>query len=68
MTMEPPASAMDALVRGTLDGMPILAGILAVLIVAIASVALVDMVLGLLPHWSGAPVSLERSSPCPSGR
>ena len=60
LTMEPPASALDALVRGTLDGIPILAGILAVLIVAIASVALVDMVLGLLPHWGGAPVSLER--------
>lgn len=60
LTLERPASALDAVVRGTLDGIPILAGILAVLIVAVASVALVDMALGLLPHWSGAPVSLER--------
>ena len=60
LVMERPASALDALVRGTLDGIPILAGILAVLIVAVASVALVDTALGLLPDWSDAPVSLER--------
>ncbi len=57
---DPPASALDALVRGTLDGIPILAGILAVLIVAVASVALIDMGLGLLPHWGGTAVTLER--------
>lgn len=60
LTMERPASALDALVRGTLDGIPILAGILAVLIVAVATVALVNMALGLLPHWGETPVSLER--------
>src|SRR5271163_334316 len=46
-----PASALDALVRGTLDGIPILAGILATLLVAVAMVALLNMALGLLPHW-----------------
>ena len=42
-------SALDALVKGTLDGVPILASIIAVLIVAVAAVALVNMALGLLP-------------------
>ena len=46
---DPPLSSMDALVKGTLDGIPILAGIIAVLIVAVAAVALVNMAFGLLP-------------------
>jgi concentrative nucleoside transporter, CNT family len=54
-----PASALDALVHGTLDGIPILVGILATLLVAVALVALVNMALGLLPHWGNAPISLQ---------
>jgi concentrative nucleoside transporter, CNT family len=54
-----PASALDALVRGTLAGIPILAGILATLLVAVAMVALLNMALSLLPHWGDAPVSLQ---------
>jgi concentrative nucleoside transporter, CNT family len=54
-----PASALDALVRGTLDGVPILAGILATLLVAVAVVALVNMALGLLPHWGNQAISLQ---------
>jgi CNT family concentrative nucleoside transporter len=57
---DPPVSALDALVKGTLDGIPILAGIIAVLLVAVASVALVNMALGLLPPWDDAPVTLQR--------
>ncbi len=57
---EPPASALDALVKGTLDGIPILAGIIATLVVAVALVALVNMALGLLAHWGGAAISLQR--------
>jgi len=56
---DPPVSALDALVRGTLDGIPILAGILAVLLVAVATVALVNMALGLLPHWGSDPITLQ---------
>jgi concentrative nucleoside transporter, CNT family len=55
-----PTSSLDALVKGTLDGIPILAGIIAVLIVAVASVALVNMALGLLPPWDHTPVTLQR--------
>jgi CNT family concentrative nucleoside transporter len=57
---DPPLSALDALVKGTLDGIPILAGVVAVLIVAVAAVALVNMALGLLPLWDHAPVTLQR--------
>ncbi len=56
---DPPASALDALVRGTLDGIPILAGILATLLVAVSMVALVNSALGLLPDWGG-PITLQR--------
>jgi CNT family concentrative nucleoside transporter len=57
---DPPHSSLDALVKGTLDGIPILASIIAVLIVAVAVVALVNMALGLLPLWDDAPVTLQR--------
>jgi concentrative nucleoside transporter, CNT family len=60
MIEDPPVSAIDALVKGTLDGIPILASIIAVLIVTIATVTLIDMALGLLPAIGGAPVTLER--------
>lgn len=57
---DPPISSLDALVKGTIDGIPILAGIIAVLLVAVASVALVNMILGLLPQWGGDAVTLQR--------
>jgi CNT family concentrative nucleoside transporter len=44
-----PASALDAVVRGTADGIPVLAGIIAVLLVTVALVTLANMILGLLP-------------------
>jgi len=56
----PPVGAIDALVKGTLDGIPVLAAIIAVLIVTIAVVTLINMALGLLPAVAGAPVTLER--------
>jgi CNT family concentrative nucleoside transporter len=52
--------AIDALVRGTMAGVPILASILATLLVAVALVALVNMALGLLPDVAGAPATLQR--------
>ena len=57
---ETTVSALDALVKGTLDGIPILAAIVAVLIVAVAMVALANRVLGLLGHWGGAAITLQR--------
>jgi concentrative nucleoside transporter, CNT family len=57
---DPPVSAMDAIVKGTGDGIVFLANILAMLIVVIALVSLVNMALGLLPHWGGAGFTLQR--------
>ena len=55
-----PVSAMDAVVKGTLDGIPILAAILATLLVTVALVALVNMGLAQFPNWDGTPVTLQR--------
>jgi concentrative nucleoside transporter, CNT family len=57
---DPPHSSLDAIVKGTMDGLPILAAILAVLLVTVALVTLVNMTLGLLPNWDGAAVTLQR--------
>jgi CNT family concentrative nucleoside transporter len=56
----PPVSALDALVKGTLDGVPVFISIIATLIVAVAFVALVNGALGLLPQWGGAAVTMQR--------
>jgi CNT family concentrative nucleoside transporter len=55
-----PTGPMDALVKGTMDGVPILAAIIATLLVTVALVALVNIALALCPDWSGAPVTLQR--------
>jgi CNT family concentrative nucleoside transporter len=55
----PPASALDAVVKGTAEGIPILAGIIAVLLVTVALVTLLNSALALLPHWGGEPVTLQ---------
>jgi CNT family concentrative nucleoside transporter len=57
---DPPISVMDALVKGTMDGAPVLVSIVASLIVAVAIVALLNMALGLLPHWGDAAITLQR--------
>ena len=57
---DPPNSSLDALVRGTLDGIPILAAIVAVLLVTVAMVTLINMGLGLLPDWFDGAVTLQR--------
>ena len=53
-------SSMDAVTRGTLDGLQLLLAILAMLIVLIALVTIVNLALGLLPQWSGTPITLQR--------
>lgn len=54
------ASSMDALTKGTIDGVTLLINVVAMLIVAVALVSLVNMGLGLLPDVSAASLSLER--------
>ncbi|MBM3358736.1 MAG: nucleoside:proton symporter [Betaproteobacteria bacterium] len=62
--LDPPqqaGSAMDAVTRGTLDGLQLLLGIVAMLIVLIALVTLANLALGLLPAVGGEPVTLQRA-------
>jgi len=53
-------SAMDALAKGTLDGLKLLVNIVAILIVFVALVKLVNIGLGQFPDVMGAPITLER--------
>jgi CNT family concentrative nucleoside transporter len=53
-----PVSALDAIVKGTADGIPVLAGIIAVLLVTIALVTLANMILALLPL--AEPITLQQ--------
>ena len=61
---EPPdlgyRSSMDAVARGTEDGLKIYLQILALLIVMLALVALADNLLSHFPGVAGAPLTLER--------
>ena len=54
------AGAMDAVTRGTLDAIPLLLNIIAMLIVMVALVSLGNELLALLPAVLGAPLTLER--------
>jgi len=53
-------SSMDAIARGTEDGLKIYLQILAMLLVMVALIALADGILAHLPQVAGAPLSLER--------
>jgi CNT family concentrative nucleoside transporter len=53
------ASSMDAVTRGTGEGLQLLLNIVAMLVVLVALVALANQALALLPH-AGAPWSLQR--------
>lgn len=53
-------SSMDAIVKGTMDGLTLLLNIIAMLIVIVALVQLVNVLLGLLPNVVGQPITLQR--------
>jgi CNT family concentrative nucleoside transporter len=54
------ASAMDAIVKGTMVGLELLLNIVAMLIVFVALVHLANAALGLLPDVAGTPITLQR--------
>jgi len=54
-------SSMDALTRGTVDGMQLLVNIVAMLLVLVALVSLANQILTLLPNVAGAPITLQRA-------
>jgi CNT family concentrative nucleoside transporter len=53
-------SSMDAVVKGTMDGLHLLLNIVAMLVVMVALVHLANLVIGLLPSAGGKPVTLQR--------
>src|SRR5713226_7132607 len=53
-------SSMDAITRGTVDGVQLLINIVAMLLVLVALVSLANQILALLPEVAGAPVTLQR--------
>ena len=57
---QPARSSMDAITRGTLDGLALLLSIVAMLLVLVALVTLVNLALGALPQWDGAAITLQR--------
>ncbi|HEX7466020.1 MAG TPA: nucleoside transporter C-terminal domain-containing protein, partial [Usitatibacter sp.] len=54
------SSAMDAVTRGTIEGVALLIQIVAMLIVLVALVYLVNSALAILPAWDGEPITLQR--------
>jgi CNT family concentrative nucleoside transporter len=53
-------SSMDAIVKGTSDGLVLLLNITAMLLVMVALVQLVNVLIGFLPHGAGQPLTLQR--------
>ena len=53
-------SSMDAVVKGTMDGLHLLLNIIAMLVVMVALVHLANLVIGLLPGVGGRPLTLQR--------
>jgi CNT family concentrative nucleoside transporter len=53
-------SSIDALIKGTGDGLQIVLNVGATLIVFVALIAMIDGLLGRLPPVAGAPLSVER--------
>jgi len=54
------SSSMDALTKGTIQGIQLLINIIAMLIVLVALVHLVNLMLGLLPQIGNQPITLQR--------
>jgi concentrative nucleoside transporter, CNT family len=52
--------SMDAVTRGTLDAVPLMLSVMAMLVVLVALVTLANQALGLLPGVAGAPLTLQR--------
>ncbi len=57
--IDPPSSFLEAITRGTNDGIYLVANIIAMLIVAVALVQLINAALGLLPYPGSGPLTLQ---------
>jgi CNT family concentrative nucleoside transporter len=56
----PDAGSMDAVTRGTLQGVELLINIIAMLVVLVALVHLLNTILGILPDMGRQPLTLQR--------
>jgi CNT family concentrative nucleoside transporter len=54
-------SSMDAITKGTFQGIQLLLSVVAMIIVLVALVYLINIVLGLFPDTGGAPLTLQRA-------
>ncbi len=57
---QPDAGSMDAVTRGTLQGVELLVNIIAMLVVLVALVHLVNTILGMFPDMGGQSLTLQR--------
>ena len=57
---EKATSSMDAITKGTLQGIELLLNIIAMLVVLVALVYLINLILGLFPEFGGKPITLQR--------
>jgi concentrative nucleoside transporter, CNT family len=53
-------SSMDAIFKGTMDGLHLLLNIVAMLVVMVALVYVANLLIGLLPNVAGHPLTLQR--------
>ncbi|MEW8046402.1 MAG: nucleoside transporter C-terminal domain-containing protein, partial [Candidatus Thiodiazotropha sp.] len=60
LDMQPVSSGMEAVTNGTIEGLKLLANIVALLIVLVALVSLLNQMLDLLPDVAGESLSLQR--------
>ncbi|MEW8026207.1 MAG: nucleoside transporter C-terminal domain-containing protein [Candidatus Thiodiazotropha sp.] len=60
LDIQPASSSMEAITNGTMEGLKLLANIVALLIVLVALISLLNQTLDLLPDIAGEPVSLQR--------
>lgn len=53
-------SSMDAITKGTIEGVGLLINIIAMIIVLVSLVHLLNLILGVIPHIGGEPVTIQR--------
>lgn len=53
-------SSMDAITKGTLEGINLLINIVAMIVVLVALVHLLNIILGVIPDLAGEPVTIQR--------
>jgi concentrative nucleoside transporter, CNT family len=56
----PSESSMDAITKGTIEGVGLLINIIAMIIVLVSLVHLLNMILGIIPQIGGEPITIQR--------